>query len=435
MLLSDYTGFGPGDLETLETSVKNYSEIVVVAWSFGVRIAAEFLSLTNKSLPVTLSIAVNGTTEHISNDCGIPQHIFNGTLSNLSPQTVRKFNRRMFASAASFQAFAETGGGSRPFESLAAELNTFSRLAPVKADPNMWDLSIISGADAIIPPSNQQRAWSATNVKIWADAPHFPDLQGILDKEIIDKQLVARRFAAATHSYGSQAQVQEAVAEKLWQLAFPHVTALLSATQNRKLELLEVGTGCGTLTRHFAPVLKGHHIELCDIAPTHHDKLPEWAHFKCCDAETDMRQRHDASLDIVVSASTIQWFNSPQSFLRETLRVLRPGGVAAIALFGPDTFREISAVTGTSLNYPTLSALTSTINAGAEILHAEEMLTTQYFSSIRQLMRHIKLTGVNALAPQSPSAALKLIRNYRLTPEGTAPLTYHPVYLIFRKPE
>lgn len=435
MLLSDYTGFCTDDIEALEPALSHYSEIVVMAWSFGVRIAAEFLSQKRGKLPITRTIAVNGTTRHICNECGIPEHIFNGTLANLSPQSVRKFNRRMFSSATEFQAFCEAGGGNRPFESLLKELTTFQQLEPSETDPAMWNTAIISCNDAIIPAANQQRAWSGVSTKLIADAPHFPDLQSIINNEIIDKQLVARRFAAAAPSYGNNAQVQESVAGRLWQLALPHVAATLQTSRNRKLHLLEVGTGCGTLTRHFAPLMTGHHIELCDIAPSQPENLPPGAHFHCCDAETDMRSRSSSTLDTVVSASTIQWFNSPQAFLRETLRVLRPGGIAAISLFGPGTFREISAVTGTSLNYPTLSSLTASIKDHAEILHAEETLTTQYFDDIRQLMRHIKLTGVNALTPQSPSAALRLTRGYKLAPDGRAPLTYHPIYLIFKKPE
>jgi hypothetical protein len=48
-------------------------------------------------------------------------------------------------------------------------------------------------------------------------------------------------------------------------------------------------------------------------------------------------------------------------------------------------------------------------------------------------MQHIKRTGVNALQPHSAAATLRLVRNYPLTADGMAPLTYHPLYLIVEK--
>ena len=81
MLLSDYSGFRPDeDTDLLAASICNYQEIVVMAWSFGVRIAADFLAGWRRKLPITRAVAINGTTEHISDSCGIPLRIFQGTL-------------------------------------------------------------------------------------------------------------------------------------------------------------------------------------------------------------------------------------------------------------------------------------------------------------------------------------------------------------------
>lgn len=437
MLLSDYSGFRPDeDTDLLAASICNYQEIVVMAWSFGVRIAADFLAGWRRKLPITRAVAINGTTEHISDSCGIPLRIFQGTLENLSPQSVRKFNRRMFNTASEFQAFIESDGCRRPFESLRKELETFAEMNAIEADTSMWDMAIIGLNDAIIPASNQQLAWRSVSTRLLAGAPHFPDLQHIIDCEIIDKQLVARRFAGAATSYGQHASAQETVAAKLWNLAKPFIYARISNnTGDKKLSVLEVGCGCGTLTRHFSPMLANHRIELCDIAPAAPRQMPPGATFHCCDAETDMSSRGESTLDIVLSSSTLQWFNSPQTFLRNTLRTLRPGGIAAISLFGPETYREISSITGISLNYPDLSSLTSAINNCAEMLHCEETILTERFDNPRSLLRHMKLTGVNALTPHSPASALKLLRNYPLAPSGEAPLTYHPIYLIFSKPK
>ncbi len=44
----------------------------------------------------------------------------------------------------------------------------------------------------------------------------------------------------------------------------------------------------------------------------------------------------------IISASTVQWFNSPRRFLRRALRALKPGAMLAISTFGPDTYRELA---------------------------------------------------------------------------------------------
>ena len=63
MLLSDYSGFRPDeDTDLLAASICNYQEIVVMAWSFGVRIAADFLAGWRRKLPITRAVAINGTT-------------------------------------------------------------------------------------------------------------------------------------------------------------------------------------------------------------------------------------------------------------------------------------------------------------------------------------------------------------------------------------
>ena len=82
LVVSDYTGFGCADMACLEKTAEKYGEIVVIAWSFGVRIAAEFLRQAKGKLPITRTVAVNGTTTHIDDTRGIPVTIFNGTLNS-----------------------------------------------------------------------------------------------------------------------------------------------------------------------------------------------------------------------------------------------------------------------------------------------------------------------------------------------------------------
>lgn len=433
LAVSDYTGVGCADMACLEKTAEKYGEIVVIAWSFGVRIAAKFLRHAEGKLPITRTVAVNGTTTHIDDKRGIPVAIFNGTLERLTPASVRKFRRRMFADAASFAAFQESEP-TRTFESLAAELSTFAGIAPEPTDPTQWDMAIGGTADAIFPIANQRLAWQGVAFREVDGMPHYPDFQSIIDREIIDKDLVATRFAAASPTYIDNAAVQIDVAARLWNIAMPHIASYISANSGHRQHVIEIGPGRGALTGLYSNALKKCKIELCDIAPIPPDYIPAGAMFRCCDAETDLHNRPDNSIDIILSASTLQWFNSPASFLRDAVRVLRPGGVAAFSYFGPQTYREIAAITGNSLNYPSPDTLREVaIASGAEIIHSSETLISGIFPDVATLLRHIKLTGVNALGTGNTADALRLMRNYPLSPLGEAALTYNPVYLIIRK--
>ena len=80
LLISNYTDLTP--LPDLSA----YQEIEIIAWSLGVYHAAKLLSYS-QDLPVSHSIAINGTLEPISEQFGIPPKIFSGTLEKWNETT------------------------------------------------------------------------------------------------------------------------------------------------------------------------------------------------------------------------------------------------------------------------------------------------------------------------------------------------------------
>lgn len=432
----DYTGLDDTAVRDLEftrlaNEAERYEEVVVVAWSFGVRIAADFLAGCRMHLPVTRAIAINGTTSHVHDTKGIPQAIFNGTLEHLSEASVRKFNRRMFASAASFADYM-THAPARSFNSLKSELATFARI-PAADDCSMFNLAIAGEADAIFPVRNQLAAWAGVETETMPGAPHFIDLHSILDNLIVDKHLVAERFKRAADTYSDHAGPQLEVARRLWELAAPHVNkALGTSSRTVAPRVLEIGSGCGFLTRLYLPSLPSDtQVELWDLTTP-----PSWlshkaATFRQCDAETEICATAPGSYNCVLSASTIQWFNSPADFLPRMARAMAPGAIAAIAVYGPATYREISALTGRGLRYLSMEQLCDAAGkSGLEIIAANSETTLQTFTDASAMLRHMKLTGVNGNS-SSTALAMKIMR---ALPAGQpAGLTYNPIYLILKK--
>lgn len=436
LALWDYTGLDrPGswerDMTEFASVCGGYDEVVIVAWSYGVRIASGFLESWNASLPVTLTLAVNGTPMHVDEQYGIPPAIFDGTLQRLAEPTIRKFYRRMFSSSEAFANFMEYKPD-RSVESLKSELEVFARLKPLDAGA-VWNVALIDDADLIFPSAAQRAFWPSEKALTLGSQGHFPDFQSILNRFTVDKSLVGRRFSAARETYRRGASVQRRVAESLWSRVEPLIEGKRDFGR-----IIEVGAGTGVLTELYEMALtcggcRWSSLELWDLAE-HFGMLPSNASWLTCDAETCIRSVEPDSVNLLLSSSTLQWFHSPERFMAEAYRVLRKGGIAAFALYGEGTFSQLRELTGVSLRYPSLATLKAALPADAIIEVGETESISMDFASPKELLRHLRETGVNGATEPSPALALRIARHYPASPDGRYRLSYCPLYLIFRKP-
>lgn len=436
LALWDYTGLDrPGswerDMTEFASVCGGYDEVVIVAWSYGVRIASGFLESWNASLPVTLTLAVNGTPMHVDEQYGIPPAIFDGTLQRLAEPTIRKFYRRMFSSSEAFANFMEYKPD-RSVESLKSELEVFARLKPLDAGA-VWNVALIDDADLIFPSAAQRAFWPSEKALTLGSQGHFPDFQSILDRFTVDKSLVGRRFSAARETYRRGASVQRRVAESLWSRVEPLIEGKRDFGR-----IIEVGAGTGVLTELYEMALtcggcRCSSLELWDLAE-HFGMLPSNASWLTCDAETCIRSVEPESVNLLLSSSTLQWFHSPERFVAEAYRVLRKGGIAAFALYGEGTFSQLRELIGVSLRYPSLATLKAALPADAIIEVGETESISIDFASPKELLRHLRETGVNGASESSPALALRIARHYPASPDGRYRLSYCPLYLIFRKP-
>lgn len=420
----DYRDFTIPD--ALTTELETAEEIVVLAWSFGVPAATRFI-LSNKNLPVTATIAVNGTMHPVDDRLGIPEEIFRGTLDGLTEKSLSKFHLRMCGSSSAFRDFSATLP-QRPVDELREELQTIGD-AHFDAPEGLWDRAVVSLSDRIIPPDNQTEAWSSEAFEtITVAGPHLPDFNMLLSMLLTEKGLVAEKFARAERTYDDNALVQRDIARHLVELipANAHLTSTL-----------EIGCGTGLTTRLLAQKDGIKSLEVWDLhipasirEGIDHQELTT----RECDAETEIRKVPSESLDLIFSASTMQWFNSPAKFLRECLRALRPGGHAVISTFGPSTMHEINASLPYRRHYPDIEAIASMLPPGATAIHLSTQTEALLFPTPAEALRHAKLTGVNALSSHhSGATARSVIAAYPLTQQGEAPVTYQPIYLVFIK--
>lgn len=160
-------------LEFDESLLKGYSEITLVGWSMGVWAASRIMELY-PGLPVSRSIAINGTIYPIDESKGIAPTIFEGTLQGLTEQTLQKFQRRMCGSSAEYKIF-QSVAPQRPVEELKEELAAIQKQClSSDASDFRWQKAVIGRNDRIFTPENQRRAWE-TNVELIeeSEAAHY----------------------------------------------------------------------------------------------------------------------------------------------------------------------------------------------------------------------------------------------------------------------
>jgi len=397
-VVSDYTTLSTPTLR------RQYKEVVILAWSLGVK-AAE---ITASNLPLTLTIAVNGTPYPVNNDMGIPEGIFHSTAEKLSESNLMKFRRRMGA--------ATISRGSRTIASLKSELENF----PVNTTSDFrWDRAVIARKDLIFPPQNQLNAWKDKTEITIIDGMHMPDFQSIVNHFVIDKRLVEVRFDRGRKTYCNEADIQYRAARHLFDLCQKHGL--------KGEQILEIGVGNGLLTNLYAPKLHDTRITLWDIAPTEN----KHGIVEQKDAEQELPAVASDSFDAIVSASTMQWFNSPAAFLRQCARILKSGGMVAISTFGPATFHELTEAGVIPLPYLSAESLHRIIPEEFEILELHSGLITKTFDNPQCVLHHLKATGVNARP--TTCGVREIMRRYPKQMDGRAALTYEPIYIILRK--
>lgn len=408
-----------------------YDEICLLAWSMGVFAAS--VSIYEILPKITMRIAINGTLTPIDNTTGIPPAIWHATLNALSPASLRKFHRRMCDSAAQYENFREVAPKRNidelKEELIALETHTLFHVEQVTD----WDMAIISRHDAIFPAKNQLNAWRPIAPTRILDNGHLPDFAMLVSRMIKDKRRVEECFDKAGTTYAQNAIVQKQIARKLMR----HFDTVYG-TDDIVGNIIEIGVGDGgSLTdlwyKRTDPRAK---LLLWDLVDVDTKNFAPRAVFEKCDAEVRIRRQPSESARFIFSTSTIQWFNSLRNFINECNRVLVPGGYLAFSSFVHGNLEELTSVTGNGLQLPTPSDWKRLIPDSMEILVFETAEYTLEFPTVRDVLHHFRLTGVNGVNYGQTRVTLTrhILREYPADPAtGKYKVTYRPIFIIARK--
>lgn len=435
---------------------KVYSEIHIVGWSLGVAVAYEWYTKikTKAKLTVTSFTAINGTLSPIDDTLGLPVDIYDKTIEGWSSRTRDKFNMRMFGGVRAYKKRVEDS--TLPKRELEEQLEELIYLkeyfADIKISANRYIRAYIGDSDMIIPTKNLNNFWGedSPNIVYCSETPHYPFLyfkswdsivENHIDISSIDitensfkNSRVAKQFSKGYKTYNQEAVVQSRVCSKLID------TLIESKLPISGDSVLEIGSGTGILTKKIIDSISPSILHINDIAldaelwltTVLKDSCSRWK-FLGGDAEQiNFPQRYN----LIISASTFQWFKEPEKFIAKVTNHLNSGDVFALATYGDKNFKELRDMGVKSLDYKSLEWFKENLEANFEIKHITEEVETLHFKEPIDILYHLKRTGVNSLGMRDSTSLNSLSEfklRYKKADNGEYPLTYNPQYIIVVK--
>ncbi len=244
---------------------------------------------------------------------------------------------------------------------------------------------------------------------------------------------VQRSFSRSFDTYASHANQQAWVAERL-SMALRECGA-----PHRFASTFEIGCGTGLLTQQLYNHFRHGELKINDLAPEAQQIADAYgATFLQGDAT---QIRWPDMPELIASASMIQWLANPATMLRRAADALVPGGWLAVSGFGPRQYEELVQI-GTSGRAPglrTAEDMAAVLRGDLEIMTAGQCLRPMQFSSARDVLVHLRKTGVNGRAGKAwtRSQLENFLDDYtrQFANDAGVTLTYHPVWIIARKPD
>lgn len=166
------------------------------------------------------------------------------------------------------------------------------------------------------------------------------------------------------------------------------IQTLKDYRQNFK-DIYEIGTGSGVLTRLIIDNLSYENLILNDLYESEF-----MSKFRTQIGDISNLQIQNIQ-DLIISSSVFQWINTLENLADRLKFSLKSGGILAFSIFIDGTLRELSSFTNQGLEYKNLAQLKAIFSQKFEILTIKEQEIKLKFSNLKELLTHLKHTGVN----------------------------------------
>lgn len=193
--------------------------------------------------------------------------------------------------------------------------------------------------------------------------------------------------------------------------------------------ILEIGSGTGFLTDEIIKNIKYKKFYMNDLT----DNFTNYTPTKYI--KGDICKVHiDEKFNLIASNAAFQWIDDYNKLFSKLNTVLSDSGIIVFSTFGKNNFSQIKDITGFGLLYPDLTQFI--LESGFEILYYMEDLRTVYFKTLKELLYHIKFTGVktnNIKWTKTEFKKFELEYTKKYKDSLGFELTYHPIFYILKK--
>ena len=363
---------------------EQYHTVYIFAYSLGVAVA----SLCG--LPAAVRVAICGSPVPVSDQYGIPENVYAGTLEGLDEKSLMKFHLRMAGDKSTFESIMPRLPENPDLELLKEELISIRRSSKDHLDNNdglNFERVYIAENDRIFSFANLQAYWEeAGSVEVVTlKASHAVDIASIIKDCLPDIAAIGEGFARAGNSYNDNAVIQKEICRKMCD----SLINCLSCLKSGNISLLEIGVGNGLLTEEWRKYVIPEKATYVDLTEMPEFGIAQKELYIKTDAERWFEET-DEKYDIILSASTIQWFSNPIRFVSSVRSHLNPGGFAILSTFVKGNLNQLDGLRPCPILYKSEDDYRN-----ADKMETESWKRTLEFESVREMIMHLRLTGVS----------------------------------------
>jgi malonyl-CoA O-methyltransferase len=255
-----------------------------------------------------------------------------------------------------------------------------------------------------------------------------------INPQQLDKQLIANSFKASAATYEKNALVQKEIGRQL-------VKFIQNCNSIDSSRVLEIGCCTGILTELLVGIKEIHTIYLNDIVPefctvTGERIAKRVGKVEYLSGDIEKCPLPD-NLGLIISSATFQWISDLPALFRKINNALADDGYLIFSIFGPGTMREISDLTGRSLQYHSRQKLTEMLNDFFHITSLQSEIRQLNFPTVRAVLQHIRQTGVGGLGRSKwmPGKFKEFESQYksRFASEKGLTVTYASTFVVAKK--